>query len=68
MSRAKLRIHLPLKALRLLRAAIAGARRGMRGMLRRLGRQPGHLLRVLGRLKTRSKARRQEKNTETELR
>lgn len=52
--------------LRLLRSALAGGRRGLRGLLRRLRRQPGHLLRVLGRLKTRARARRQDK-TETEL-
>jgi hypothetical protein len=48
-----------------LRAALASGRRGLRMLLRRLKRQPGHLVRVLGRLKTRSKARRQDK-TETE--
>lgn len=47
--------------MRLLRAALAGGRRGMRRLLRDAVRQPGHLRRVLGRLKTRARTRRQDK-------
>lgn len=65
MRRAKPQPRAPGGLLRLLRAALAGGRRGMRRLLRDAVRQPGHLLRVLGRLKSRSKTRRQAK-TETE--
>ncbi|RZA29859.1 MAG: hypothetical protein EOP92_36115 [Lysobacteraceae bacterium] len=57
MSRAKPPI--PPILVRGLRAAFASGRRGLRMLLRRLGRQPGHLVRVLGRLTMRSRARRQ---------
>lgn len=63
MSRAKPRLSPIL--VRGLRAALASGRRGLRMLLRRLGRQPGHLVRVLGRLKTRSRVRRQDQS-ETE--
>lgn len=46
--------------MRLLRAVLAGGRRGTRALLRSTRRQPGHLVRVLARLKTRAQARRQE--------
>lgn len=60
--------------MRLVRATLAAARRRMRPLRRRLLRpllrhvlaQPGHLVRVLARLRTRAKTRRQDK-TETEL-
>lgn len=52
--------------MRLVRATLAAARRRMRPLLRHVLAQPGHLVRVLARLRTRAKTRRQDK-TETEL-
>jgi hypothetical protein len=51
---------------RRLRVLSRAGRRRMRALLRRSARQPGHLLRVLGRLRTRARVRRQDK-TQTEL-
>ena len=66
MRRANPQPH-PLGGLRrLLRTALAGARRGMRRLLRGAVRQPGHLARVLARLRMRATVRRQDK-TETRL-
>lgn len=51
---------------RRLRVLSRAGRRRVRALLRRGARQPGHLLRVLGRLRTRARVRRQDK-TQTEL-
>jgi hypothetical protein len=51
---------------RQVRAAVSHARRGLRGLLRSAGRQPGHLRRVLRRFRSRFRARRQQ-TSESEL-
>ena len=51
---------------RQVRAAVSNTRYGLRRLLRRAGRQPSHLVRVLRRFRNRFRTRRQEK-TETEL-
>lgn len=51
---------------RRLRVLHRAGRRGMRALLHRGARQPGYLLRVLTRLRTRARVRREDK-TETEL-
>lgn len=69
MKRAKLdtpppvppRARLLPRVLATLRRLRAGGRRGLRSLLRQAVRQPGYLRRVLGRLGTRARTRRQDK-------